>query len=206
MGAKQSEVLTLGERTAMGERGQERRADGESGDIRSGAPSRARRIAYWVTTGYVALAMFYGGLAEVLDASVGLEFSSIGIATVTAVLGYPLYFVYIIGTCKMLGAVAIVVPRFPRLKEWAYAGLVFNMAGASISWLVVTVIEGVPIPAGYGSPVFHVVNALHLIALILVSWALRPESRVLGNVLPARTPRTVAKGSDHTVKLDGRTA
>ena len=83
----------------------------------------------------------------------------------------------------MLGAIAIVVPGFPRLKEWAYAGIVFNMAGAFVSWLVVTVIAGVPIPAGYGSPIFHVINALHLIVLTLVSWALRPESRVLGNRL-----------------------
>ena len=168
--------------------------------------NKVRRIAYWSITGYVALAMFYGGLAEVLDASLGREFSSIGIATVVAILGYPLYFVYIIGICKMLGAVAIVVPRFPRLKEWAYAGLAFNMAGAFLSWLVVTVIDGVPIPAGYGSPMFHVINALHLIVLIIVSWALRPESRVLGSILPVRRPQTVAKRSNQTVKQEGRIA
>jgi uncharacterized membrane protein YphA (DoxX/SURF4 family) len=150
-------------------------------DSWSGAPTRARKIAYWVSTGYVALAMFYGGLAEVLDASIGVEFSSIGIGTVVAILGYPLYFIYIIGIAKMLGAIAIVVPHFPRLKEWAYAGIVFNMTGAFVSWLVVTVINGVPIPAGYGLPMFHVINALHLIVLTVVSWALRPESRVLVN-------------------------
>jgi len=150
-------------------------------DSWSGAPTKARTIAYWVSTGYVALAMFYGGLAEVLDASIGVEFSSIGIRTVVAILGYPLYFVYIIGIAKMLGAIAIVVPHFPRLKEWAYAGIVFNMTGAFVSWLVVTVINGVPIPAGYGSPMFHVINALHLIVLTVVSWTLRPESRVLVN-------------------------
>lgn len=190
----------------MTEHSQNLKKDGGSEGIRDGAPTRVRRIAYWVATGYVALAMFYGGLAEVLDASVGLEFSSIGIATVTAVLGYPLYFVYIIGICKMLGAVAIVVPRLPRLKEWAYAGLVFNMAGAFVSWLVVTVIGGVPIPAGYGSPVFHVVNALHLIVLILMSWALRPESRVLGSILPVRTPRPAAKRASQTMTQDGSIA
>ncbi len=139
-------------------------------------------IAYWVITGYVALALFYGGVAELLDVSTGLEFSSIGIATVVAILGYPLYFVYIIGICKILGAITILAPRLPRLKEWAYAGLVFNMAGALISWLVVTVINGVPIPARYGSPMFHVINAAHLLVLMVVSWALRPESRVLKSV------------------------
>ena len=145
----------------------------------SGSPTRVRMIAYWVVTSYVALALLYSGIAELLDVSIGLEFSSIGIATVVAILGYPLYFVYVIGICKILGAIAIAVPRFPRLKEWAYAGLVFNMSGALLSWLVVTVINGVPIPARYGSPVFHVINALHLLVLIIVSWALRPESRVL---------------------------
>ncbi len=189
----QTKGFTKEERDAMKERSQEQKADRESENVWSGAPTRVRRIAYLVITGYVALAMFFGGIAEVLDASMGLEFSSIGIATVVAILGYPLYFVYIIGICKMLGAIAIVAPRFPRLKEWAYAGLVFNMTGAFLSWLVVTVIDGVPIPAGYGSPIFHVINALHLIVLIIVSWALRPESRVLGNILPVWMPRTVAK-------------
>lgn len=172
----------------------------------SGIPTRVRRIAYWGLTGYIALAIFYGGLAEVLDAAIGLEFSSIGIKTVVAILGYPLYFVYIIGVCKMLGAIAIVIPGFPRLKEWAYAGLVFNMTGAFVSWLVVTVIDGVSIPAGFGSPMFHVINALHLLVLIVVSWALRPESRVLGHILPVRMPRTVAQKSNQTTKRDGRIA
>lgn len=189
----QTKEFTDKERGEMKERSQELKAEWESEDIWSGAPTRVSRIAYWGITGYVALAMFFGGLAEVLDASMGLEFSSIGIATVVAVLGYPLYFVYIIGICKMLGAIAIVAPRFPRLKEWAYAGLVFNITGAFLSWLVVTVIDGVPIPAGYGSPIFHVINALHLIVLIIVSWTLRPESRVLGSILPVRMPRPVAK-------------
>jgi uncharacterized membrane protein YphA (DoxX/SURF4 family) len=111
----------------------------------------------------------------------GREYDWNNIGTVVAILGYPLYFIYIIGIAKMLGAIAIVVPHFPRLKEWAYAGIVFNMTGAFVSWLVVTVMNGVPIPAGYGSPMFHVINALHLIVLTVVSWALRPESRVLVN-------------------------
>lgn len=194
------------EGVARKEHSQELNADGESKGSSRGTLTRVRSIAYWVITGYVALAMFYGGLAEVLDASLHLQFSSIGIATVVAVLGYPLYFVYITGICKMLGALAIVVPRFPRLKEWAYAGLIFNMAGALLSWLIVTVVEGVPIPAGYGSPMFHVINALHLLVLITVSWALRPQSRVLGAIFPVRLPRTVAQKSNPTMKQEERVA
>jgi uncharacterized membrane protein len=152
--------------------------------------TRVKRVAYWATTGYVALAMFIGGLSEVLDASMGIEFSSIGIATVVAVLGYPLYFVYITGIAKMLGAIAIIVPHFPRLKEWAYAGLTINMTGALLSWLIVTVIQNVAIPEGYGSAVFHVLNALHLIVLIIVSWLLRPKRRMLANLSPPESLRT----------------
>ena len=144
---------------------------------------KGKIIAYWIITVYVAFAMFYGGLAEVLDASVGINISSIGIATVVQVMGYPLYFLYIIGTGKMLGAIAILVPRFPRLKEWAYAGIIINMTGALISWLAATVYGNAQIPAGYGSPAFHVANALHLIVLAMVSWALRPPSRRLGNII-----------------------
>ena len=152
---------------------------------------KAKTIVYWITTIYVAIAIFYGGFAEVVDASVRVSIASIGVAGVVQVLGYPLYFLYIIGTWKMLGAIAILVPRFPRLKEWAYAGIFLNMSGALVSWLTVTVYGGVQIPAGYGSPIFHVVNALHLIVIALVSWALRPQSRRLGNILPTGIPDTV---------------
>jgi uncharacterized membrane protein YphA (DoxX/SURF4 family) len=152
---------------------------------------KAKMIAYWITTIYVTLAIFYGGFAEVLDASVRVSIASIGVVGVVQVLGYPLYFLYIIGTWKMLGAIAILVPRFTRLKVWAYAGIFLNMSGALVSWLTVTVYGGVQIPAGYGSPIFHVVNALHLIVIALVSWALRPQSRRLGNILPTGIPQTV---------------
>ncbi len=152
--------------------------------------ARAKKIVYWAATGYVSLAMLVGGLSELLDASMNVEFSSIGTATVVAVLGYPLYFVYIIGVAKVLGAIVVLVPRFPRLKEWAYAGLIINMTGALLSWLIVTVIQGVPIPPGYGSGAFHVFNALHLIVIIFVSWLLRPQSRTLGTMRDAVASHT----------------
>ena len=155
---------------------------GRSLSFWTGSATRTKLIAYWVVTGYLALVFLYGGIAELLDVSTGLEFSSIGTATVVAILGYPIYFVYIIAIGKVLGALTIILPRLPRLKEWAYAGLVFNMTGALLSWLIVTVLNGVPIPARYGSSIFHVINALHLIVMIFVSWWLRPESRVLKSV------------------------
>lgn len=165
-----TDSLPIGARTGQ---------QGRSLGFWTGKATRTKLIAYWVITSYLALVFLYGGIAELLDVATGLEFSSIGTATVVAILGYPIYFVYIISIAKVLGALTIILPRLPRLKEWAYAGLVFNMSGALLSWLIVTVINGVALPARYGSPIFHVINALHLIVLLLVSWWLRPESRVL---------------------------
>jgi uncharacterized membrane protein YphA (DoxX/SURF4 family) len=82
-------------------------------------------------------------------------------------LGYPVYFATIIGFWKVLGALAILAPRFPRLKEWAYAGIVFNMTGAAATGIFTH------------SAAWHVIVDLVLTALTIASWALRPASRRL---------------------------
>ena len=91
-------------------------------------------------------------------------------------LGYPMYFFAIIGVWKVLGAIAILVPRFPRLKEWAYAGIFFDLTGAAISCVAVGV---------YGAYGFHVIAPLLIAGLTVTSWALRPPSRTIGVLLPA---------------------
>ena len=83
-------------------------------------------------------------------------------------LGYPLYMMAILGTWKVLGSITLLAPRFPRLKEWAYAGMFFNMTGAAVSHLVVA------------DEAWHVYYTASLAIVVLVSWALRPESRTLG--------------------------
>jgi uncharacterized membrane protein YphA (DoxX/SURF4 family) len=83
------------------------------------------------------------------------------------VLGYPLYFIMILGVWKVLGTIALLVPGFPRLKEWAYAGIFFNMTGAAISHAV------------SGSAAWHILYTGFLAVLTLASWALRPQSRKL---------------------------
>jgi DoxX-like family len=80
-------------------------------------------------------------------------------------LGYPIYFLFIIGAWKLPCALALVAPRFPRLKEWAYAGAFFNYTGAAASHLL----------AGDGADKW--VGPLVLAAFTLASWALRPASR-----------------------------
>ena len=96
---------------------------------------------------------------------------------VVPVLGYPTYFFAILGVWKILGAIAILGPRFPRLKEWAYAGIFFDLTGAAVSCAAV---------GQYGAYAFHVLAPLIIAVLAMASWALRPPSRMLG-VITART-------------------
>src|SRR5262245_9430810 len=118
-----------------------------------------RSVAYWVTTGMVVFAMSSGGVAELAHRPETID----GMKQ----LGYPMYFVMILGVWKLLGSVALVMPRFPRLKEWAYAGIFFNMTGAAVSHLVCQ------------DAAWHVAVTLGLAALAIASWALRPADRSL---------------------------
>jgi uncharacterized membrane protein YphA (DoxX/SURF4 family) len=82
-------------------------------------------FAFWVSTVLVCVAFVGSGIANLVHAP--------HIAADMARLGYPAYFSTILGTWKVLGAVAIVAPRLPRVKEWAYAGMMFDLSGAAIS-------------------------------------------------------------------------
>ena len=93
--------------------------------------SRRRLIAYWVITVLIATECLVGGMMGALRLP-----PFIGIMEH---LGYPAYFMTIIGVWYMLAGVALLAPRFPRLKEWAYAGLVFNYTGAAASHLAVVI-------------------------------------------------------------------
>ena len=119
--------------------------------------SKQRLIGYWVTTGLFAAAFLASGVAEVTGAP----------AVVAAMrpLGYPLYFLTILGVWKILGAVALLAPRLPRLKEWAYAGIFFDLTGAAFSH------------ASSGDPAGKVATPLVFLLLAAASWALRPPAR-----------------------------
>jgi hypothetical protein len=114
--------------------------------------SRFRTASYWVSTGIIALAIGSGGVAYLAGGEEQLR----GMAQ----LGYPAYFVTILGVWKVLGALAIVTPRFPRLREWAYAGIAFDLIGAAASH------------AAVGNPEMHVVAPLVVLAIMAVSWRL----------------------------------
>jgi uncharacterized membrane protein YphA (DoxX/SURF4 family) len=133
--------------------------------------TKANGIAYWTSTILIAFFIGSGGVAQVAQ-FLGNPHG------VVPVLGYPMYFFAILGFWKVLGAIAILVPRFPRLKEWAYAGIFFDLTGAAASVVAV---------GGYGAYAFHVFAPLILAGLTVTSWALRPESRKLGVLIPAKT-------------------
>ncbi len=135
--------------------------------------SKAKNIVYWTTTILVALPIGSGGVAQIAQFTANPH-------GIVPILGYPLYFFAILGFWKALGAIAILVPRFPRLKEWAYAGIFFDLTGAAASIIAVH---------SYGAYAFHVIAPLIIAALTVASWALRPQSRTIGTLIPATTSR-----------------
>ncbi len=132
-----------------------------------------RTLTYRTSTAITAFVLLSGGAAYLL----GAEWAVTGVTA----LGYPAYLVTILGVWKVLGAVALTVPGFPRLKEWAYAGVAFDLSGAAVSHLV------------SASPAFHVVVPAILLAVAALSWATRPASRRLAGPVrqDERVPATV---------------
>ena len=120
--------------------------------------TKRNSIIYWVTTGFLAFGMLAQGFAQI--------FHTKGYVDMIIVhLGYPLYFLNIIGIWKLLGVIAILIPGFKLVKEWAYAGFFFVMSGAVISHIA------------SGDPVKDILPASVLLVVIVVSWYFRPESR-----------------------------
>ena len=121
--------------------------------------TRALAVAYWTATGLVCAELVVGGIWDIARLPLVRE--------TVAALGYPAYFLVILGVWKVLGGAALLAPRFARLKEWAYAGVVFadTCAIASHLW------------TGTGPGEIPVLAVL--LVLTVVSWATRPPGRVL---------------------------
>jgi hypothetical protein len=126
--------------------------------MNSNDTTKTTKIGYWVTTGILVFCMT-GGIFELLGVKPTIE----GIMR----LGYPSYIIPALGLGKVLAILAILWPGFPRLKEWAYAGIFFNMMGAMVSHV-----------ARHDGAWIIVVNVI-IAAITLASWALRPQSRRL---------------------------
>ena len=131
--------------------------------------AKTKSIVYWTMTILVAFFMS-GGLSQIWQYYANPH-------GVVPELGYPMYFFAILGIWKVLGAIAILVPRYPRLKEWAYAGIFFDLTGAAASCAAV---------GQYGVYAFHILAPLIIAGFTVASWALRPPSRTLGVLFPTK--------------------
>lgn len=119
--------------------------------------TKRNKIIYWVATIFLSFGMVAGGIQQMLQIG--------GYNEIVTSLGYPLYLLSIFGVWKIFGVIAILIPRFPLLKEWAYAGFFFAMSGAFISHMVV------------GQAFVEAVPSLILMTVIVLSWYFRPADR-----------------------------
>jgi hypothetical protein len=140
--------------------------------------AKAKNITYWTTTILIAFFIGSGGGGQLVQ----FQRNPHGIVPV---LNYPMYFFAILGFWKVLGAIAILVRGFPRLKEWAYAGIFFDLTGAAASCAAV---------GGYGAYAFHVIAQLILTVITVASWALRPQSRIIGVLFPSTGTGLYSRG------------
>lgn len=118
---------------------------------------KRNKIIYWIATLWLSLGMLSTGVVQLIQLEDGVK-------DVTR-LGYPVYFLTILGVWKILGVVAVLVPKFSMVKEWAYAGFFFAMSGAIASHIAM------------GDAVSELFPPLLLLVLTLLSWYFRPASR-----------------------------
>ena len=136
---------------------------------------KTKVISYWATTIFTALELLAGGVTDLMHGRTALVVGE-PVAEVLAHLGYPVYLLMILGVWKLLGAIVLLAPRLPQLKEWAYAGSFFVYTGAVASG----VIRGLDDPGTFIWP------PLIFAVLTFASWALRPQSRTLGVFFTAK--------------------
>lgn len=115
------------------------------------------KIIYWVATIWLSLGMVSTGIVQLIQMEEEVQKMN--------TLGYPAYFLTIIGVWKILGVIAVLAPKFPLVKEWAYAGLFFLMSGAIFTHLAVA------------DEAMEYFGPALLLALTIVSWYFRPANR-----------------------------
>jgi uncharacterized membrane protein YphA (DoxX/SURF4 family) len=126
---------------------------------------KTKVTGYWATTIPLALESLVGGEWDLTHRPYAVQ--------MVTHLGYPAYFLTILGFWKLLAGIALLAPGFARLKEWAYAGVFFAMTGAAASHAARGDNSGLIVPLSFA-------------ALTVASWALRPQSRILGALFPAK--------------------
>jgi hypothetical protein len=131
--------------------------------------TKRNKIIYWIATIWLASGMLATGLLQLFRAKAEGAVSPPGVEGIIH-LGYPIYFLTILGIWKFLGVVALLIPKFPLLKEWAYAGFFFIMSGAIFSHIAV------------GDSVGELFPSSLLLILTVVSWYFRPADRKIISV------------------------
>jgi len=119
--------------------------------------TKRNKIIYWIATIWLSLGMVSTGIVQFLKVKEEVDMFTR--------LGYPVYLLTILSIWKFLGVIAVLIPKFPLLKEWAYAGFSFAMSGAVFSHLAA------------GSDAKEFFGPLLLIVLTVVSWYFRPGDR-----------------------------
>ena len=132
---------------------------GRGGHVEQRAAVNGRIIGYWISTATIAFIFVSSGFCY----AVGLPQVVEGVKD----LGFPMHFIVLLGVWKVLGGAAILAPGLPRVKEWAYAGMFFDLTGAAVASTAV------------GHAWWHIVAPLSVAGVLVASWALRPESRRL---------------------------
>lgn len=122
--------------------------------------SKRNNIIYWIATIWLSLGMVSTAVVQLLKLKDGQ-----GALNVIIHLGYPVYILAILGVWKILGVIAVLIPKFPVLKEWAYAGFFFVMTGAIYSHIA------------SGDGIIAMFPALLLLVLTIISWYFRPVNR-----------------------------
>lgn len=125
--------------------------------------TKRNKIIYWTVTVFLSIGMLAGGVQQMLQIG--------GYNEIIKQLGYPQYLLSILGVWKILGVIAILIPKFPLLKEWAYAGFFFAMTGAAISHFAA------------GQSFTAAIPSLTLLLATILSWYFRPADRKLNDLL-----------------------
>lgn len=131
--------------------------------------TKRNKIIYWVSTLWLVSGMLSSGVLQLFQAKMDGALSPPGVFGITH-LGYPVYFLTILGIWKILGVAAILMPKFPLLKEWAYAGFFFVVTGAAYSHVAV------------GDSMKELFPAVLLLVMTVLSWYFRPAERKIISV------------------------
>lgn len=131
--------------------------------------TKRNKIIYWISTIWLALGMAATGVQQLFHMKVEKALAPPGVFGITE-LGYPVYLLTILGVWKILGVIALLIPKFPLLKEWAYAGFFFLLTGAIFSHIAT------------GHSMSELFPSALLLVLLVLSWYLRPVERKLALV------------------------